>query len=116
APATGAQGAIAPSSRAAALPSVEDDREHLETTRRILLVVEDDQTFAGIVRDLAREAGFQTLVAGTAEEALDLAKRYKPSAVVLDIGLPDQSGLASLSRLKRDESTRPIPIHLFSAS
>ena len=107
----------APSSRPAAPPfSVDDDREHLENTRRILLVVEDDQTFAGIVRDLAREVGFQCLVAGTAEEALALAKRHKPSAIVLDVGLPDQSGLAVLDRLKRDDETRHIPIHVISGA
>jgi CheY-like chemotaxis protein/signal transduction histidine kinase/CHASE3 domain sensor protein len=116
-PPPGAAGAGAPSSRPAALPlAVDDDREHLENIRRILLVVEDDQTFAGIVRDLAREVGFQCLVAGTAEEALNLAKRYKPSAVVLDVGLPDQSGLAVLDRLKRDDETRHIPIHVVSAA
>jgi CheY-like chemotaxis protein/signal transduction histidine kinase/CHASE3 domain sensor protein len=95
---------------------IDDDRDRLEDSRRILLVVEDDQTFARIVRDISREAGFQCLAAGTAEEALDLARRYKPSAIVLDIGLPDQSGLAVLDRLKRDDATRHIPIHVVSAS
>ncbi|RVT90564.1 response regulator [Sphingomonas crocodyli] len=95
---------------------VEDDRERLEPARRILLIVEDDQAFATIVRDLSRDAGFQSLVAGTAEDALDLAKRFRPSAIVLDIGLPDQSGLAVLDRLKRDDITRHIPIHVVSAA
>jgi CheY-like chemotaxis protein/signal transduction histidine kinase/CHASE3 domain sensor protein len=117
-PPPGATGMAAPPSRAAvALPfEVDDDREHLENARRILLVVEDDQALAGIVRDLAHEAGFQCLVAGTAEQALALAKRFKPSAIVLDIGLPDQSGLAVLDRLKRDDETRHIPIHVVSGS
>ena len=96
--------------------AVNDDRDTLEQSRRILLVVEDDQTFAAIVRDLSREVGFQTLVAGTAEEALDLARRFKPNAIVLDIGLPDQSGLSVLDRLKRDDATRHIPVHVISAS
>jgi CheY-like chemotaxis protein/signal transduction histidine kinase/CHASE3 domain sensor protein len=116
---TATQASDATTSAPRAIPSifaVEDDRDKLETSRRILLVVEDDQTFAGIVRDLSREAGFQCLVAGTAEAALDLAKRFKPSAIVLDIGLPDQSGLAVLDRLKRDDATRHIPIHVVSAS
>ncbi|HUO20989.1 MAG TPA: response regulator [Caulobacteraceae bacterium] len=107
----------APTPRAAPkLSIVDDDRDHLVDARRVLLVVEDDQIFAGIVRDLAREVGFQCLVAGTAEDALDLARRYRPSALVLDVGLPDQSGLAVLDRLKRDDATRHIPIHVVSAS
>ena len=101
---------------APALQDVDDDRDTLTGSRRILLVIEDDQTFAGIVRDLARELGFQCLLAGTAEEALRLAKQFKPSAVVLDVGLPDQSGLTVLDRLKRDDETRHIPIHVISAA
>ncbi len=95
--------------------SIEDDRDHLAGTRRLLLVVEDDDRFAAIVRDLSRELGFQCIVAGTAEEALKLAKRHRPSAVVLDVGLPDQSGLTVLDVLKRDDDTRHIPIHVVSA-
>ncbi|CAN5206290.1 response regulator [soil metagenome] len=95
---------------------VEDDRDQLAGARRLLLVVEDDEKFAAIVRDLSREMGFQCIVAGTAEEALKLAKQFKPSAVVLDVGLPDQSGLAVLDRLKRDDATRHIPIHVVSGA
>jgi len=95
---------------------VEDDRHSLDETKRVLLVVEDDDAFASIVRDLSREMGFQTIVAGTAEEAVTLAKDLKPSAIVLDIGLPDQSGLAVLDRLKQDVQTRHIPIHVVSGS
>jgi CheY-like chemotaxis protein/CHASE3 domain sensor protein len=103
--------------RASPLPkAVEDDREQLTDTRRVLLVVEDDDKFAGIVRDLSREMGFQCLVASTAEEALRLARQFKPSAVVLDVGLPDESGLMVLDRLKRDDATRHIPIHVVSAA
>ncbi|WP_422057173.1 response regulator [Sphingomonas sp.] len=108
--------AMAPPRRMPRLAPIEDDRDRLEGARRVLLVVEDDQVFAGIVRDLSREAGFQTLVAGTAEEALDLARQHRPSAIVLDLGLPDQSGLAVLDRLKREDATRHIPIHVVSAS
>ncbi len=96
--------------------TIDDDRDQLSDARRVLLVVEDDDKFAGIVRDLSREMGFQCLVASTAEEALRLARQFKPSAVVLDVGLPDESGLMVLDRLKRDDATRHIPIHVVSAS
>jgi CheY-like chemotaxis protein len=94
---------------------VEDDRALPSDERHLLLVIEDDDTFAAILRDLAREKGFRTLVAATAHEALDLAQRFLPSAIVLDVGLPDQSGLSVLDRLKRDVRTRHIPIHIVSA-
>ena len=104
-----------PERRQSMSASIEDDRDHLAGTRRLLLVVEDDDRFAAIVRDLSRELGFQCIVAGTAQEALKLAKRHRPSAVVLDVGLPDQSGLTVLDVLKRDDDTRHIPIHVVSA-
>ena len=103
--------------RPASLPQkLEDDRDQLAGARRLLLVIEDDETFAAIVRDLSREMGFHCIVAGTAEEALILARQFKPSAIVLDVGLPDQSGLTVLDRLKRDDETRHIPIHMVSAA
>jgi CheY-like chemotaxis protein/multidrug efflux pump subunit AcrA (membrane-fusion protein) len=106
----------APSAPAPLSREVDDDRDALTDTKRTLLVVEDDETVARILRDLSREMGFQSLVAGTAEEALNLAKYHIPSAIVLDVGLPDQSCFAVLDRLKRDVQTRHIPIHVVSAS
>jgi signal transduction histidine kinase/CheY-like chemotaxis protein/CHASE3 domain sensor protein len=94
---------------------VDDDRKNATETARKLLIVEDDQSFSSILRDLARELDFQALVAGTAQEALELAKQFMPSAILLDVGLPDQSGLSVLDRLKRDVRTRHIPIHIVSA-
>jgi len=93
---------------------LDDDRDALAEKKRVLLVIEDDAAFAAILRDLSRQMGFRTIVAGAAEEALLLAKRHMPSAIVLDVGLPDQSGLFVLDRLKRDVETRHIPIHVVS--
>ncbi len=93
---------------------VEDDRQQADDNARRLLIIEDDRSFATILRDLARESDFQALVAETAQEALELARQFIPSAIVLDVGLPDQSGLSVLDRLKRDVRTRHIPIHIIS--
>jgi signal transduction histidine kinase/CheY-like chemotaxis protein/CHASE3 domain sensor protein len=93
---------------------VEDDRDAPSDAKRVLLVIEDDDSFAAILRDLSREMGFRSLVAATAEEALSLAKQFMPNAIVLDVGLPDQSGLSVLDRLKQDVRTRHIPIHIVS--
>jgi CheY-like chemotaxis protein len=81
-----------------------------------MLVVEDDESFARILYDLAREQNFQCLVANTADEALEIATRYIPNAVILDVGLPDHSGLSVLDRLKQDSRTRHIPVHVVSAN
>ncbi len=106
-----------PARPAAPVPAtrVADDRDALTGDKRVLLVIEDDDAFASIVRDLSREMGFQSVVARTAEEALRVATEFSPNAIVLDVGLPDQSGLAVLDRLKNDVRTRHIPVHVVSA-
>jgi CheY-like chemotaxis protein/CHASE3 domain sensor protein len=95
---------------------IPDDRERLTGAGRAILVVEDDQSFAGILVDVAHELSFQALVADTAEEALAMAQQFQPSAILLDIGLPDNSGMFVLERLKSDSRTRHIPVHVVSGN
>ncbi|HEY6477203.1 MAG TPA: response regulator, partial [Polyangia bacterium] len=83
---------------------------------RIILVIEDDAAFAEVLRGLARELDFQTVVAATGEQGLAMAERYRPSAIVLDVGLPDRSGLSVLDALKHRATTRHIPVHMVSVS
>jgi signal transduction histidine kinase/DNA-binding response OmpR family regulator len=92
-----------------------DDRGALQRPGRLILVVEDEAPFAQAIVDLVHEMDFDVLVAGTAQEALQLAREFRPSGILLDIGLPDASGLAVLEQLKRDPATRPIPVHMVSA-
>jgi len=84
--------------------------------RGLILIVEDDLAFGQIVSDLAIEMGFRAQVAQTAGEALAAARAELPHAIVLDVGLPDQSGLSVLDVLKHDMRTRHIPIHVVSAT
>ncbi|MDC7677677.1 response regulator [Asticcacaulis machinosus] len=95
--------------------SAQDDRDKLTANSRTIMIVEDDEAFARILFDLAHELGFACLVAHSAEDALSVARQYLPQAVVLDVGLPDHSGLSVLDRLKRDPRTRHIPVHVVSA-
>lgn len=82
---------------------------------RLILAVEDDVAFAEALVVLAHELDFDCVVAGTAEEALALAAELRPNGILLDIGLPDVSGLSVLERLKRNPDTRHIPVHVVSA-
>jgi CheY-like chemotaxis protein len=92
-----------------------DDRDSITPESRALLLVEDDVAFARVLYDLAHELEFQAVVATTAEDALALARQVSPSAIVLDVSLPDRSGLAVLDVLKRDARTRHVPVHIVSA-
>ncbi|MGF6417163.1 signal transduction histidine kinase/DNA-binding response OmpR family regulator [Stenotrophomonas sp. AN71] len=94
---------------------VTDDRSRRERAGRLILAVEDDATFAEALVTLAHELDFDCVVAGTAEEALALATELRPNGILLDIGLPDVSGLSVLERLKRNPETRHIPVHVVSA-
>ena len=93
-----------------------DDREGLGPGSRAILVIEDDAAFARILYDLSHELDFKAILAQTAEAGLALAERYLPSAIVLDVGLPDRSGLSVLDTLKHSPATRHIPVHMFSVA
>ncbi|MDR6214352.1 response regulator [Paracidovorax wautersii] len=96
--------------------AVPDDRDALQPGKRVMLVVEDDVRFARILYDLAREMDFQCIVTHTGGEGLAAALEYMPSAVVLDMNLPDFSGLGVLDQLKRNPATRHIPVHVVSVA
>ena len=76
------------------------------------MIVEDDPSYARVIVDLARGNGFKVLVAGTGADALDLVRQYRPTAVSLDVFLPDMLGWTVLSQLKRDPATRHIPVQI----
>ncbi|WP_347881815.1 response regulator [Mitsuaria sp. GD03876] len=106
----------APAAPEPRLPQLDDDRLSWVPGDRAILVIEDDQRFALILRDLIREMGFVCLMAHTAENGLSVAQRYAPSAILLDMNLPDHSGLGVLDRLKREPLTRHIPVHVISVA
>src|SRR6266508_4280445 len=91
-----------------------DDRNEIQDGDRLVLIVEDDISFAGILLDLAREKGFKGLVATSGTMALALAQKYKPAAITLDIHLPDRDGWTVLDRLKHDPQTSHIPVHIIT--
>jgi CheY-like chemotaxis protein len=76
--------------------------------------VEDDERFARVLFDLAHELGYRCLVAHHAEEGMELAAQQQPHAVLLDLRLPDGSGLSVLQHLKDNPQTRHIPVHVLS--
>ncbi|MFF7110402.1 response regulator [Pseudomonas sichuanensis] len=95
-------------------PAFTDDRELAPFSNRCILVVEDEPNFARILYDLAHELGYSCLVAQSADEGFELAAQYLPDAILLDMRLPDHSGLTVLQRLKEQAGTRHIPVHIIS--
>ena len=95
---------------------IPDDRKSIKKGDRALLIVEDDPNFARILVDMAHDRGFKCLVAGDGETGLHFADYYRPSAVVLDIGLPGIDGWTVMDRLKSNPELRHIPVHFMSAA
>ena len=109
APARGSEGGL----RDAAVPSA---LAPWTKGPRSLLVIEDDPRFAQILQDLAIEMGFDCSIAPSAGEGLQSALEHQPAAIVLDVNLPDFSGLGVLDQLKRNPATRHIPVHIVSVA
>jgi CheY-like chemotaxis protein/signal transduction histidine kinase/HAMP domain-containing protein len=93
---------------------IADDRENLSPDDAILLVVEDDPHYARILCDLAHDKGFKVLLAMRGAEALTLARTFHPTAVSLDVFLPDMLGWTVLNHLKQDTATRHIPVQMLT--
>ncbi|MGC1371786.1 MAG: HAMP domain-containing protein, partial [Candidatus Sulfotelmatobacter sp.] len=96
------------------IEKIPDDRENLQPDDAILLIVEDDPHYARVLCDLSRDKGFKVLVAGRGAEALQLAQEYHPTAVSLDVFLPDMLGWTVLNHLKQDPATRHIPVQMLT--
>ncbi len=91
-----------------------DDRDKYPFKERCVLVIEDEPQFARILRDLAHELEYSCLLSQNADDGFDTAVQYKPDAILLDMRLPDHSGLTVLERLKENPATRHIPVHVVS--
>jgi CheY-like chemotaxis protein/signal transduction histidine kinase len=96
------------------IEKIPDDRENLQPDDAVLLIVEDDPHYARVLCDLSRDKGFKVLVAMRGAEALALAREYHPTAVSLDVFLPDMLGWTVLNHLKQDPATRHIPVQMLT--
>jgi len=108
------QMALAPSITERIVEQIPDDRMDIQPGDSILLIVEDDPHYARIIQDLARDNGFKTIVAMRGVDALELGKQFQPTAVSLDIFLPDMLGWSVLSQFKQNPLTRHIPIQIIT--
>jgi CheY-like chemotaxis protein len=93
---------------------IPDDRENLHPDDAVLLIVEDDPHYARVLCDLSRDRGFKVLAAQRGAEALTLAREFHPTAISLDVFLPDMLGWTVLNHLKQDPATRHIPVQMLT--
>src|SRR5262249_40155805 len=93
---------------------VADDRGDIGEGDTVLLIVDDDPHYARVLLGLARDKGFKGIVANRGQAALSLAREYRPTAITLDVFLPDMLGWTVLNNLKLDAATRHIPVQMLS--
>jgi CheY-like chemotaxis protein/HAMP domain-containing protein len=93
---------------------IPDDRDSIEMGDPVLLIVDDDPHYARVLLGLARERGFKGIVATRGHQGLVLARQYKPTAITLDVFLPDMLGWTVLNNLKLDPITRHIPVQIIT--
>ena len=93
---------------------IPDDRELIEEGDRTVLVIENDQNFAKVLLDMARDKGYKAVVELDGEAGLKAAREVRPDAITLDIDMPGMDGFEVLDRLKRDPETRHVPVHIIS--
>ncbi|HKT27101.1 response regulator [Dyella sp.] len=95
---------------------MQDDRDRIEPGDSVILIVEDDPAFARILADMVRQKGHRMLHAPHGEAGLELARRYHPIGILLDVMLPGMDGWTVIERLKGDPATRHIPVHFLTAT
>uniref|UniRef100_UPI001786C235 HAMP domain-containing protein n=1 Tax=Mesorhizobium silamurunense TaxID=499528 RepID=UPI001786C235 len=110
--------AIATTAPPSSLPSAElmDDRDAISSEDRVVLIVEDDPTFGGLLLGLARSAGLKGVLSTAGSGTLALARKLVPDAITLDLGLSDIDGWVLFDLLRHDPKTKAIPVHVISGA
>ncbi|NLR65496.1 response regulator [Chitinophaga varians] len=94
---------------------IPDDRDHIQPGDSIVLIVEDDTYFAKALLEFTRQRGYKGVVTVRGDMAGELARKYRPVGILLDIQLPVKDGWQVMEELKNDPVTRPIPVHIISS-
>jgi len=94
---------------------VEDDRDHITAEDKCILIIEDDTFFAKTLLDFTRKRAYKGLVAVRGDVGIEMAQKYNPLAILLDIQLPVKDGWQVMDELKSNPLTRHIPVHIMSS-
>jgi CheY-like chemotaxis protein/methyl-accepting chemotaxis protein len=97
------------------ITQISDDRDTLQPSDISLLIIEDDRKFSNIVLELSRTRDFKCIIAEDGLSGLEMAEKYQPNAIILDIGLPQLDGLSVMEKLKDNPKFRHIPVYFMSA-
>lgn len=102
-------------SEKAVAETAETEPAEVDPSLKRMLIVEDDPEFSSILATFFQKNGYDPIIAQTGEKGVKYAIEYKPTAIILDIGLPGIDGWTVLGELKNNPDTRHIPVHIMSA-
>jgi signal transduction histidine kinase/DNA-binding response OmpR family regulator/HAMP domain-containing protein len=91
-----------------------DDRDNIKAEDKLILIIEDDNNFSKVLLELVHRKEYKCLIAEDGTAGIKLAMKYKPDAILLDIGLPDINGWVVVQSLKENKETENIPVHVIS--
>jgi len=94
---------------------IADDRDSYREGDKVILIIEDDTNFATSLLTFTRKRGYKGIVAVRGDQGVEMAKHYKPLAILLDIQLPVKDGWEVMEELKTTPATRHIPVHIMSS-
>ena len=95
--------------------SLPDDRNNITKSDKVILIIEDDVSFAKALLNYTRSKGYKGIVAVRGDEGIALAKQFQPLGILLDLELPVKDGWEVMEELKNNVQTRPIPVHMMSS-
>jgi len=83
--------------------------------QKVLLIIDDEEDLASMLSFRLNNVGFDTIIANSGNNGIELAKKNKPDLILLDLMMPEVDGFEVSKRLKLDSTTKDIPIVVFSA-
>lgn len=94
---------------------IEDDRDNIEPNDKVILIVEDDTSFATALLKYTRQQNYKGIVVVRGDLALQAALKFTPLAILLDIQLPVKNGWQVMEEIKGNPKTKHIPVHIMSS-
>jgi len=96
------------------LHQLDDDTGNIQPGDRVLLIVENDTSFAQLLLEMVHESGYKGIITSRGIDVLVIAHEQRIDAITLDINLSDIDGWKVLARLKDDVNTRHIPVYIIT--